>query len=50
MNITVDRKDLAKLKKLYAKSKPGDTFKFKGQDVLHEYAKHLIEYAESQLK
>lgn len=48
--VTIDRKSLKELKRLYAASKPGEVFTFQGKEVLHDYAKYLIEYAESQLK
>jgi len=46
--MVVDKKDLAELKRLYKKAAPGSTFMFKGQEVLKEYAKYLIEYLETR--
>lgn len=46
--ITINKKDLVELKRLYEAAAPGSTFMFKGKEVLKEYAQYLIEYAETQ--
>lgn len=48
-HMVVTRKDLEELKRLYKASKPGEVFKFKGEDVLHDYAKYLIEFLEDKV-
>lgn len=51
--ITVGRKELAQLKKLYAKATAPDTaadqFEWVGQQMLTSYAKYMIEYLELKL-
>ena len=46
----VDANDLKILKSLYEKAVTGEVFEFKGEKVLKEYAKYIIEYLESKKK
>jgi len=48
--LVINKSDLKKLKALYNKADPGEVFEFKGEQVLKEYAKYLIEYLETKLK
>jgi hypothetical protein len=49
MNLYLSGEDFKELKRLYAKAKPGEVFLFKGQEVLKEYAKYMIEYIENSM-
>jgi len=42
--LSITKEDLKELKALYEKAKPGEVFKFKGKEILKEYAKYMIEY------
>ena len=46
-NITINQEELKELKKLYAKTPDGKTFMFKGNEILKEYAKYLIEHLDT---
>lgn len=46
LNITFE--DFKNLKKKYKTCKKGEIFIFKGQKILKEYAKYLIEYLEDK--
>jgi hypothetical protein len=44
--IEISSEDLKELKRLYKNTNPGDVFFFKENEILHDYAKYLIEYLE----
>ena len=48
MNINYD--DFKELKRLYKKAKRGEVFIFKGEEILQDYAKYMIEYLEPKFK
>jgi hypothetical protein len=48
--LSMTPESLQELKRLYEEARPGEVFKFQGKGVLREYAKYLIEYAETRLK
>jgi hypothetical protein len=50
MEVNVNRLDYLELKRLYKKTvdEKKEMFVWKGQDILTQYAKYLIEYLEMQ--
>lgn len=46
--ISINEEEIKELKELYEKAPEGSVFKFKGKDLLKEYAKYLIEYINLQ--
>jgi hypothetical protein len=48
-HITFTKQSLKEFKRLYEGTKPGETFVFQGHEVLHDYAKYVIEYVEGKI-
>ena len=47
--INLTEESLKELRRLYGKAKPGEVFLFQGKEILKEYAKYVIQYAEEVL-
>lgn len=45
--MNINHEEFKELKRLYKQAKPGEVFLFKGEKILKEYAKYMIEYLES---
>lgn len=48
--ISVAKEDIPRLERLYNATPDGGTFMFKGQLLLKEYAKYVLEYVKSQFE
>jgi len=49
-NIVFTTENFKKFKQLYAATQKGDVFVFEGREVLHDYAKYVIEYLEPKFR